>query len=78
MEPHDFLGQLDSYIRQNFSFYKNALDYSGQNSLQDYILQVMSGTRTIDDLDTFMADWKNAGGEDVRNDLQTWYDEFYG
>ena len=30
----DFLGQLDSYIRQNFSFYKNALDYSGQNSLQ--------------------------------------------
>ena len=37
----DFLGQLDSYIRQNFSFYKNALDYSGQNSLQDYIFDVL-------------------------------------
>ena len=37
----DFLGQLDSYIRQNFSCYKNALDYSGQNSLQDYIFDVL-------------------------------------
>ena len=36
-----FLGQLDSYIRQNFSFYKNALEYSGQNSLQDYIFDVL-------------------------------------
>ena len=60
--------------KENYTTYNTTLF----NSLQDYILQVMSGTRTIDDLDTFMADWKNAGGEDVRNDLQTWYDEFYG
>ena len=46
--------------------------------LQDFILQVMAGTRSIDDLATFKSDWANAGGEDVRADLQGWYDEFYG
>ncbi len=36
-----FLRQLDGYVRQNFSFYRNALEYSGQNSLQDYIFDVL-------------------------------------
>lgn len=60
--------------KDNYTTYNTALF----NSLNDYILQVIAGTRTLDDLDTFMSDWTNSNGEDVRNDLQTWYDEFYG
>lgn len=59
--------------KENYAKYNTALF----NSLQDWILQVMSGSRTINDLDTFVSDWKNNGGEEVRNDLQTWYNEFY-
>lgn len=59
--------------KENYAKYNTAIF----NDLQDYITQVMSGTRTINDLDTFMSDWTNAGGESVRGDLQGWYDEFY-
>lgn len=59
--------------KENYTKYNAALF----NDLQDFMLQVMSGTRTIADLPTFQADWKNNGGEEVRADLQTWYDEFY-
>ena len=31
----------------------------------------------INDLEAFMSDWTNAGGEKVREDLQSWYDDFY-
>ena len=44
------------------------------NSLKDYLLQVMAGIRTIDDLEVFMKDWSNAGGEEVRTELQNFYD----
>lgn len=44
------------------------------NNLKDYLLQVMAGTRTIDDLPTFQSDWANAGGEEVRAELQAYYD----
>ena len=44
------------------------------NSLKDYLLQVMAGIRTIDDLGTFTKDWVNAGGEEVRTELQSYYD----
>ena len=37
----DFLNQIEEYIRRNLSFYRNALEYSGQNSLQDYIYDVL-------------------------------------
>lgn len=72
----------DIFVRNDFTFMPAKENYAKYNtalfnSLQDYIVQVMSGTRTIDDLDQFMSDWTNAGGEDVRNDLQTWYTEFY-
>lgn len=64
-----FMPAKDNYTTYNTALFK---------SLQDYITQVLSGTRTIEDLPTFMKDWENNGGEDVRNDLQTWYNEFYG
>ena len=38
----------------------------------------MAGTKTLDDLPTFQADWKNAGGDTVQAELQDWYDSFYG
>ena len=60
--------------KESYATYNTALF----SSLSDFILQVMAGTRTVDDLATFSSDWANAGGEEVRNDLQTWYDEFYG
>ena len=44
------------------------------NDLKDYLLQVMAGIRTIDDLKTFTSDWTNAGGEEVRAELQAYYD----
>lgn len=59
--------------RENYTKYNTALF----NNLQDFILQIISGTRSIDDLATFQSDWANNGGEDVRKEMQTWYDEFY-
>lgn len=50
--------------------YKTALF----NDLMDFIKQVMAGTRTVDDIATFQADWVNAGGEEVRAELQEYYD----
>ena len=63
-----FMPAKDNYTKYNTALF---------NDLNDYIIQIMSGTRTINDLDTFMSDWTNAGGESVRGDLQGWYDEFY-
>ena len=34
----------------------------------------MAGTRTIDDLANFQADWANNGGEEVRAELQAYRD----
>mgnify|MGYP000550336322 CR=1 FL=1 len=44
--------------------------------MNDYILQILAGTKTLDDLPTFQADWKNAGGDAVQAELQAWYDSF--
>ena len=43
-------------------------------SLQDFILQVMAGTRTIDDLAAYQKEWANNEGEAVRAELQAYYD----
>ncbi len=79
MNSPDYIEFMDNTFafmpaKENYTTYNGTLF----NDLNDYILQVMAGTRSIDDLATFQSDWANAGGEDVRNDLQTWYDEFYG
>lgn len=67
------------FVKNYFAFKPASVNYTKYNtalfkSLQDFILQVLSGTRTIDDLNTYVSDWKNNGGEDVRGELQSYYD----
>lgn len=63
-----FMPASEAYTKYNTSLFK---------SMQDFVLQVLSGTRSIDDLETFMSDWTNNGGEEVRTELQSWYAEFH-
>lgn len=65
------------FVTNDFAFKPASEAYSKYNNslfkaLSDYILQVISGTRTIDDLATFQSDWVNNGGEEVRTELQAW------
>ena len=49
------------------------------SQLNDYLLQVISGSKDLDlTLDTFMSDQRNSGLEEVRTELQSWYDVNYG
>jgi len=68
------------FVKNDFAFKPASEAYSKYNNslfkaLSDYILQVISGTRTIDDLATFQSDWVNNGGEEVRAELQAWLNE---
>ena len=63
--PFKFMPATEAYTKYNTSLFK---------SLQDFILQVLAGTRTVDDLETFTADWTNNGGEEVRAELQAYRD----
>lgn len=70
------------FVNNDFAFKPSSENYSTYNtslfkSLNDYILQVLAGTKTINDLDAFKKEWANAGGEKVRTELQTWYTSFY-
>lgn len=70
------------FVSDDFALKSSTENYSKYNtglfsSLNDYILQVMAGTRTIDDLPTFQETWKANGGEEVKAELQEWYDGFY-
>lgn len=58
---------------EKFSKYNTALS----SNLNDYILQVISGTKSMDDLEAFQADFAANGGEEVREELQSWYKGFY-
>ncbi|HRX09958.1 MAG TPA: ABC transporter substrate-binding protein, partial [Candidatus Limiplasma sp.] len=58
-----FMPASEAFTKYNTSLFK---------SLQDFILQVLSGTRTIDDLATFQSDWANNGGEEVRAELEAY------
>ena len=57
--------------------------YSANNNilfgnLNDYLIQLVSGTKDLDSsLAAFTNDWKGNGGEEVRADLQAWYDANY-
>ena len=71
------------FVRNDFAFLPGTEGYTKYNTalfsnLNDYILQILAGTKTLDDLPTFQADWKNAGGDTVKTELQDWYDSFYG
>ncbi|MDD6325066.1 MAG: extracellular solute-binding protein [Lachnospiraceae bacterium] len=59
---------------EKYSKYNTALS----NSLNDFILQIISGTKSYDDLETFQSDFEAKGGEEVRTELQDWYQSFYG
>ncbi len=49
------------------------------SQLNDYLLQLVSGVRKLDSsFDVFMADQRNEGLEEVRAELQQWYDTHYG
>lgn len=64
-----FMPSLENYSKYNLALFK---------STSDFILQLISGTKSIKDLDTFKSDWTNNGGEKIREEMKKWYDEFYG
>lgn len=41
-------------------------------SLNDFVLQVMAGRRSVADIKTYQSDWRNNGGEEVRSDLNAY------
>ena len=70
------------FVNNDFAFIPGTESYSKYNkalfsSLNDYILQIISGAKTLDDLPTFKADWSANGGEAVQKELQDWYTGFY-
>ena len=70
------------FVDNPFAFKPGTEKYSKYNtalfsSLNDYILQILAGTRSLDDLPTFQSDWAVNGGEEVRAELQQWYTSFY-
>lgn len=69
----------DIFVKNYFKFMPASEAYATNetalfNSLQDFILQMMAGVKTEADIATFMADWANNDGEDVRAELQAYYD----
>lgn len=64
-----FMPSLENYSKYNQSLFK---------ATSDFILQLISGTKKIDDLKTFQSDWTNGGGEKIKAEMQGWYDNFYG
>lgn len=67
------------FVTNEFKFKPATNAYSKYNTTlfndtKDYLLQVMAGTRTVSDLAVFQSDWVNAGGEEVRAELQAYYD----
>ncbi len=72
----------DIFVDNPFAFKSATENYSKYNTalfsnLNDYILQILAGTKTIDDLDNFTQEWEASGGSDIKTELQDWYHEFY-
>ncbi len=67
--PFTYMPSLENYSKYNQSLFK---------ATSDFILQLIGGTKKIDDLKTFQSDWTNGGGDKIKTEMQTWYDEFYG
>lgn len=55
---------------ENYAKYNTTL----LNSVNDFVLQVMAGTRTTSDIARYKSDWTNNGGEKVRTELQAYID----
>lgn len=58
--PFKFMPASEAYAKYNSTLLK---------TLNDFVLQVMSGSRSLKDIDAFKSDWKNANGEEVRAEL---------
>ena len=43
---------------------------------KDFCLQVMMGARSLDDLDAFIAEWDDAGGQLIREETNDWYTNY--
>lgn len=72
-------GDKSVFVKSEFKFMPATEAYAENNTalfkaMQDFILQVMAGARTVNDLPAFQKDWANEGGEDVRAELQAYYD----
>jgi putative aldouronate transport system substrate-binding protein len=61
--PFKFMPASDNFAKYNTTLL---------NSLNDFMVQVMSGARTAADLDTFMKDWRSNNGEEVKKELQAY------
>ncbi|MCQ2453801.1 MAG: extracellular solute-binding protein [Clostridia bacterium] len=70
---------LSIFVKNYFKFMPASEAYATNNtalysSLQDLILQMMAGVKTEADLATFANDFANNDGEEVRAELQAYYD----
>lgn len=61
--PFKFMPAYDNYTRYNTGLH---------TLLSDFIVQVITGAKSYDDLPSFTKDWKAAFGEEVRADLQAY------
>ena len=53
----------------------NMVDFSGHlTALEDAAyLEIINGSRPLDDFDQFVADWKKSGGDEVTAEANEWY-----
>lgn len=58
--PFKYMPASASYAKYNSTLLK---------SLNDFVLQVMAGSRKASDVNAYASDWKSAGGEEVRSEL---------
>lgn len=61
--PFAYMPASESYAKYNTTLL---------NSINDFILQVMAGKRSVSDIKTYQSDWKNNGGEEVRKELKAY------
>lgn len=61
--PFKFMPAYDNYSKYNTALH---------TLLSDFVVQVMTGAKTPDDLEAFQKDWAANYGEDVRTDLQSY------
>ena len=64
--PFKFMPAYDNYSKYNTGLH---------TLLSDYIVQVITGSKSIDDIAKFQKDWNAGMGEDVRADLQAYLAE---
>ncbi len=64
-DPFSLMPLMDNYADHNDTLY---------SALNDFCEQIMYGSKTLDNLDEFTADWQFNEGEAVREELQEYYD----